>query len=54
MTGLLAAVFAHTGHITKDEAKEISGLEDHHFEQVYEKASKVAENMMDRRRGQNG
>ena len=47
MTGLLAAVFAHTGHISKEEAKEISGLDDHHFEQVYEKASRVAEHMMD-------
>lgn len=46
MTGLLASVFAHTGHITKEEAKEISGLEDHHFEQVFTKAGNIAEKVM--------
>jgi len=47
MTGVFAAVFAHHGHISKEEAKEISGLEHHDFEHVYEKASKIAEKMVD-------
>ncbi|MGC9964436.1 MAG: hypothetical protein ABSE08_03430 [Syntrophobacteraceae bacterium] len=28
MTGLFASIFAHTGHISKEDAKEISGLDD--------------------------
>ena len=46
MTGVFASVFSHTGHISKEEAKEISGLEDHQFEEVYEKASKIADKML--------
>ena len=46
MTGVFASVFAHAGHITKEEAKEIAGLEDHEFEKVYEKAASVSEKMM--------
>jgi hypothetical protein len=29
-----------------DEAKEISGLDDHAFEHAYDSASKIAENVM--------
>jgi hypothetical protein len=46
LSGVFASVFAHHGHITKDEAKEISGLEDHEFEKAYTKASSIAENVM--------
>ena len=46
MAGVLAAAFAHAGHITKDEAKEISGLADHDFEKVYAKASNIADKVM--------
>ncbi len=46
MTGVFASAFAHAGHITKEEAKEISGLADHDFEKVYAKASNIAENVM--------
>jgi uncharacterized protein YrzB (UPF0473 family) len=45
MTGLFASIFAHTGHISKEDAKEISGLDDHGFEQVYEKASRIAKGL---------
>ena len=31
LSTVFASVFAHHGHITKEEAKEISGLEDHEF-----------------------
>ena len=43
MTGVFASVFAHTGHISKEQAKEISGLPDTDFEKVYVKAAKIAD-----------
>ena len=46
LSGVFASVFAHAGHITKEDAKEISGLSDHEFEKAYEKASNIAENVM--------
>jgi hypothetical protein len=46
MTGVFAAVFAHTGHISKEDAKEISGLDDSAFEEVYQKASTIADKVM--------
>lgn len=46
MTGVLASAFAHAGHITKEEAQEISGLPAHDFEKVYDKASNIAEKVM--------
>ena len=39
LRGIFASVFAHAGHITKEEAKEISGLADHEFEEAYDKPS---------------
>jgi hypothetical protein len=42
MTGVFASVFAHTGHITKEQAREISGLAEKDFEKVYSKAAKIA------------
>jgi len=47
MSAVLASVFAHTGHITKDEAKEISGLEDSAFEEAFEKAGRVADKFIE-------
>jgi hypothetical protein len=46
LSGVLASVFAHAGHISKEDAKEISGLEDHEFEKAYDKASSIAESVM--------
>jgi hypothetical protein len=46
ITGVLASVFSHSGHITKEEAKEISGLDDLKFEHAYSKASDIAEKIM--------
>ncbi|MCG6915997.1 MAG: hypothetical protein LJE89_00485 [Deltaproteobacteria bacterium] len=46
MTGVFASVFAHAGHISKEDAKEISGLDDTSFEKVYSKASNIAEKLM--------
>ncbi len=46
MTGVFAAVFSHAGHISKEDAQEISGLDDSSFEEVYAKASNVADKLM--------
>jgi ElaB/YqjD/DUF883 family membrane-anchored ribosome-binding protein len=46
LSGVFASVFAHAGHITKEEAKEISGLADHEFEKANDRASNIAENVM--------
>jgi flagellar biosynthesis/type III secretory pathway protein FliH len=43
MTGVFTSVFAHTGHITKEQAKEISGLAEKDFEKVYAKGARIAE-----------
>ena len=46
MIGVFASAFAHAGHITKEEAKEIAGLADDEFEKVYDKAASISEKMM--------
>ena len=46
LNGVLASIFAHAGHISKEDAKEISGMEDHEFEKAYAKASSIAESVM--------
>ena len=46
MTGVFASVFAHAGHISKEDAKEISGLDETGFEKVYGKAANIAEKLM--------
>ena len=46
LSAVFASVFAHHGHITKEEAKEISGLADHDFEKAYDKAANIANNVM--------
>ncbi len=46
LNGVLASFFAHTGHISKDDAKEISGLKEHEFEKAYEKAARISEKVM--------
>ena len=46
LSGVFASVFAHAGHISKEDAKEISGLDDHSFEHAYDKASNIAEHVM--------
>ena len=46
MSGVLASIFAHTGHITKQDAKDISGLDDNTFEETFQKASRVADKFL--------
>jgi orotate phosphoribosyltransferase-like protein len=46
LTGVFASMFAHAGHITKEEAKEISGMTDHEFDKAYNKAAVIADNVL--------
>lgn len=46
MSGVLASIFAHTGHISKKDAQEISNLDDSAFEEVFLKASRIAERFL--------
>ncbi len=46
MTGVFASVFAHAGHIYKEDSREISGLDEASFEKACGKASNIAENLM--------
>ncbi len=39
ISAVFTSMFAHAGHMTKEEAKEISGMDDHEFEKVYEAAA---------------
>ncbi len=46
LSGVFASVFAHAGHITREEAKEISGMGEGYLTEAYDKASNIAENVM--------
>ena len=46
MSAVFVSVFAHAGHITKKEAKDISGLDDAAFNTAYKKAGKIADKVM--------
>jgi hypothetical protein len=46
LSGILASVFAHHGHITKEEAKEISGLTGQEFDHAYERAAHITDKVM--------
>jgi hypothetical protein len=46
MNGVFASVFAHAGHITKEEAQEISGLADEKFEKAYSRAADISSKVM--------
>ena len=45
---MFAAMFSHTGHISREEAKKISGLDDESFEEVHSKASNIIEKFTDK------
>lgn len=47
LTGIFASIFAHTGHISKDDAKEISGLDKDAFDEAYTEATNIADKFMD-------
>lgn len=43
LSAVFTSVFAHAGHITKEEAKEISGLAEHEFDKAYDAAAGITE-----------
>jgi hypothetical protein len=47
ITGVFASAFAYAGHISKEEAKEISGLADREFGEAYEKGSAIAQKVIE-------
>jgi hypothetical protein len=46
LSAVFVSIFAHAGHITKEEAKEMSGLDDAAFDKAYNKAGKIADKVM--------
>jgi len=46
LPGVFASVFSQAGHITKEGAKEISGLADHEFEKAMIKHLIIVEQVM--------
>ena len=46
LTSVITSIFSHAGHISKEDAKELSGLDDHEFEKVYAKASDITTKVM--------
>jgi hypothetical protein len=42
LTGVMASIFSHIGHISKEEAKNISGLGENEFNEAYEKAAGIS------------
>ncbi len=43
LSAVFISIFAHAGHITKEDANEISGLDNHEFEKAYDAASNITE-----------
>ena len=41
VNAVICAYFAHTGYLTKEEAKELCGLDESHFEEAYAKAGNI-------------
>jgi hypothetical protein len=46
LTGVVASVFSHTGYISKEEAKEISGMDENEFEKTYAKAGVMSQKII--------
>ncbi len=41
VNAVVCAYFAHTGYLTKEEAKELCGLDDTNFEEAYSRAGNI-------------
>ena len=46
LTGVMASIFSHIGHIPKEEVKKISGLGENEFNEVYEKAAGIGDRIL--------
>lgn len=41
VNAVICAYFAHTGYLSKEEARELCGLDESHFEEAYAKAGNI-------------
>ena len=46
LTGVMASIFSHIGHISKEEDKKISGLGENEFNEAYEKAAGIGDRIL--------
>jgi hypothetical protein len=46
LTGVMASIFSHIGHISKEEAKNISGLGENEFGEAYDKAAGISDRIL--------
>jgi hypothetical protein len=46
INGVIASVFCHTGYISKDDAQDISGLDDRQFDEVFAKAAGISQKII--------
>jgi hypothetical protein len=43
LSGVMASIFSHIGHISKEEAQNISGLGEKEFKEAYDKAAGISD-----------
>ncbi len=46
LTGVMASLFSHIGHISKEEAQKISGLGEKEFNAAYDKAAGISDRIL--------
>lgn len=46
LTGVMASIFSHIDHVSKEDAREISGLSEKEFEAAYEKAAGISDRIL--------
>ena len=46
LTGVMASIFSHIGHISKEEAQKISGLGEKDFKEAYDKAAGISDRIL--------
>jgi hypothetical protein len=46
LTGVMASIFSHIGHISKEEAKNISGLGENEFSEAYDRAAGISDRIL--------
>ncbi|WP_031481985.1 hypothetical protein [Maridesulfovibrio frigidus] len=45
MMGVMSGVFVHTGNLSKEEAMEMTGMDEAEFKTVYDKAANVVKKL---------
>jgi hypothetical protein len=46
LTGVMASLFSHIGHISKEEPRKISGLGEKEFKEAYDKAAGISDRIL--------